>query len=116
MGIFRDMGQDRRIRDIQERASESHSLAKDASERIQELERRVDRLTLVCAALWEMLRDSGKLTEEDLAAQVAIIDARDGKVDGRMGSHVIVCPGCKKPMMRSQPRCIYCGEAAPTLS
>jgi hypothetical protein len=116
MGIFRDMSQDRRIREIQGSASEARSLAKDATERIQELERRVEHLTLACAAMWELLRDSGKLSEDDLASQVAAIDARDGKVDGTMGSRVAVCTGCKKPLMRSQPRCIYCGEPAPKRS
>jgi uncharacterized protein YlaN (UPF0358 family) len=113
MGIFRDMNQDRQIRDMQGKASEAHSLAKDASERIEELQGRVEHLKLVCAAMWELLRDTGKLTEQDLAVRIADIDSRDGKIDGTLGSQVPACANCKKPLMRSQDRCIYCGEPAP---
>jgi hypothetical protein len=112
MGIFRDMNQDRRILEIQGSASEAKSLAKDASEKIEELQGRVDHLTLVCAAMWELLRDTGKLTEQDLSVKIADIDSRDGKIDGTLGSQVPVCASCKKPLLRSQTRCIYCGQPA----
>jgi uncharacterized protein YlaN (UPF0358 family) len=114
MGIFWDLNQSRRIRDNEVNSAEARSLAKDAAERADELQHQVDKLTLACAAMWELLRESSNLSEDDLATRMAMIDARDGKVDGTLRTPVATCPNCKKPLMRSQARCIYCGQTVAT--
>ena len=35
-------------------------------------------LKLVCAAVWELVKEKSKLTEDDLVAKVAELDAKDG--------------------------------------
>jgi hypothetical protein len=48
------------------------------------VDERVDQLLLVCAAMWELIREKTNLTEEDLINRVAMLDARDGVADGRL--------------------------------
>ena len=53
---------------------------------IADVRRLVDRLTLACQAMWELLRDRSDLTEEDIEAKILEIDARDGRVDGKIAT------------------------------
>ncbi|MCA3006104.1 MAG: hypothetical protein IOD15_12205 [Phycisphaerales bacterium] len=76
---------------------------------VDELEQRVDRLTLLNAALWELLRDRAKLTEADLVNKVQEIDLRDGRSDGRIRSTPKVCDACGRTISSRHQRCLYCG-------
>ena len=44
--------------------------AENVQEAVGRLERRLDRMALVCQALWELIRDNTSLGEDDLAAKV----------------------------------------------
>jgi len=116
MSIFGQMGQNQRIRDSQSAAGEARAVAKDAMRRVDALEERIAHLTLLCNAMWELLRDKSNLAEADLAVRAADIDSRDGKLDGKLPELAAACVKCGKPRMRSQPRCIYCGTDAPRSS
>jgi hypothetical protein len=76
---------------------------------VEQLEQRVERLTLLNAALWELLRDKGKLTEADLVNKVQEIDLRDGRADGKMRSAPKVCGACGRTVSSRHQRCLYCG-------
>jgi len=56
----------------------------------------------------------GKLTEDDLAAKVAEIDARDGVADGRITKQPRTCPGCGHTVYPRHKKCLYCGADLPT--
>ncbi|MGB0768101.1 MAG: hypothetical protein ACPGYV_10360, partial [Phycisphaeraceae bacterium] len=47
--------------------------AADASD-LRYLEERVDRLSLICMAMWSLMQDKASLTEEDLIERVKLID------------------------------------------
>jgi hypothetical protein len=79
------------------------------------LEERVDRLTLVCAAMWELIRQRTKLTEADLTEQMAIIDARDGSADSKI-TPKRTCGKCQRPLMGRNRKCLYCGYESPMQS
>jgi hypothetical protein len=83
------------------------------TDRIGQLEEELDRLTLVCAAMWELLEARLQVTQEDLAAQVAKVDARDGTVDGKLTHAVSQCPECARTMSPRHRRCLYCGFDLP---
>ena len=70
---------------------------------------RVDKLLLVCTALWELLKERTDLTEEDLLEKVVQIDAQDGEVDGEVTRRPRPCVKCGRPMSPSHSRCLYCG-------
>lgn len=76
---------------------------------MDELERRVDALTLTCQALWELTQGQLKLTDRQLLAKIQEIDLRDGKADGKITLTTGVCPKCKQRTSAARRRCVYCG-------
>lgn len=74
-----------------------------------QLRRHVDRLTLACQAMWELIRDRGLATEAELEEKVLEVDLRDGKADGRIASQVITCPSCGSNTNSRRTQCVMCG-------
>ena len=83
--------------------------AADASD-LRYLEDRVDRLSLICMAMWSLLQDKTKLTEEDLIERVKMLDLMDGQEDGKATRTVSKCSRCDRPMNARHKKCIYCGH------
>ncbi|MBT3278289.1 MAG: hypothetical protein HN909_06870 [Phycisphaerales bacterium] len=78
------------------------------------LARRVDKLTMACMAMWELIRDQTTLTEEDLIAKMREIDLRDGSEDGKLTLRVRNCPACNRPVGPRSDQCLYCGADMPS--
>lgn len=76
---------------------------------------RIDRLTLVCLAMWELVREHTDLTDEDLRAKVEEIDTADGRRDGFHRPAADRC-GCGAAVAAGAPRCQFCGAEAPDRS
>ena len=89
--------------------STGSATARDAQSKAVHLENRLDKLTLICQALWELLKERGELTEEDLAAKVREIDLRDGVADGKISKQIKRCPKCDRVMSQRHEKCMYCG-------
>ena len=81
--------------------------------KLEQLQERVDKLNLVCLAMWELIREKTNLTEDDLTTRVAMIDARDGVADGKVTRRTQPCPKCQRPMSAEHRKCLYCGFAKP---
>ncbi len=79
-----------------------------AEDRAVRLERRLEKLTLVCQALFTLVRDRAGITEDDLARRVREIDLTDGRLDGRMAP-AFTCGACGRVTSRRHGRCLYCG-------
>lgn len=71
--------------------------AADASD-VRYLEDRVDRLSLICMAMWSLLQDKTQMSEEDLMERVKMLDLMDGKADGKATKTVSQCSRCDRPM------------------
>ena len=90
-------------------AAQAREAAHDARDKANEIRDRFDRLTLLCMAMWELMKKSG-VTDEQLAAKVKEIDLADGKLDGRYSPSVVSqCPKCGHVMSRRHSKCLYCG-------
>ena len=76
------------------------------------LEDRIDRLALICMAMWSLIRSETNLTEEQLLERVREIDLMDGEEDGKITRQVTQCSRCNRPMSSRHTRCIYCGSDA----
>ncbi len=74
------------------------------------LEDRVDRLALICMAMWSLIQSETNLTEDDLLERVKQIDLTDGVADGKITRHVARCGQCDRPVSSRHTRCIYCGS------
>ena len=94
-------------------SSEAASAKRDIADLERELERELGRLKLVCAAVWELLKQRSKLTEEDLVAMVAMLDAKDGVADGQLTRSVRPCVDCGRTVAAKQTKCMYCGKEQP---
>lgn len=73
------------------------------------VQRQVDRLSLACQALWEILRERTDITEEDLESKMLEIDGRDGSLDGKVAPQVLDCPSCGRKTSSRRNTCVMCG-------
>ena len=87
--------------------------ARKATRSLQDFEMRLgenfDRLTLICRALWELMREQNNLTEEDLLKKVKEIDLLDGVLDKKLRNPPKKCSKCGRAVSKRHMRCIYCG-------
>lgn len=90
-------------------AGRAESSADRVFHEVNELRRHVDRLSLACQAMWELLRDRSGLTEGEIEAKILEIDARDGTVDGKMTVQTIPCPSCHRNTNTKRDICVMCG-------
>ena len=81
-------------RSLSRTADRAMSKADPHAADIAEVRRQVDRFTLACRAMWELLRDRSGLTEQDLEAKIPEIDSRAGRIDGRMTRQPAECSAC----------------------
>ncbi len=86
-------------------ASDARSAKRDVSH----MEDRIERLSLVCMAMWSLIQDKTKLTEEDLMERVRMIDLMDGTEDGKASQTVQKCHACGRTMSPRHQKCLYCG-------
>ena len=91
-------------------AARASSGARRAEQAASEAEERLEKLTLITMAMWELLRDNSKLTEADLLGKVQEIDLRDGVPDGKVTATVSKCPKCQRTMNPRHQICLYCGH------
>ena len=101
---FQELDSDRRTQDIR-----ATSKANAQNRQQVQLEDRIERLSLVCMAMWSLIQDKTNLTEEDLLDRVKTIDLMDGVADGKATRTVSKCSACGSTMSQRHARCLYCG-------
>ena len=79
------------------------------SQKMQDVSDQVERLSLACQAMWELIRDRTQLTEQDLENKITEIDGRDGRVDGKISTQSLNCHNCGKPTHSKRSFCVMCG-------
>ena len=81
---------------------------------VRQLDDKVDRLALICRAMYELIRESSDISDEQLAAKVTEVDLRDGKADGKMTPQQKDCPECDAKICARFNRCLFCGYKDPS--
>lgn len=71
---------------------------------------RLDRLSLLCEAMWELLKHTTELSDEDLAARLIEVDERDGERNLRRQRLPQLCDACGSRSPAKNVRCQVCGE------
>lgn len=74
-----------------------------------ELERRLEKLSLLCRAMWTLVQERTGLTEEEIARRAVEIDLLDGKADGKVSVKASMCASCNRTVAPRHARCLYCG-------
>jgi hypothetical protein len=84
-----------------------------ATRAMEELEKtlaeKTDGLSLICRAMWELMRESHGYSEQTLMDKVREVDLLDGTLDGKVRKLRKECPRCRRVMSRKLNRCLYCG-------
>jgi hypothetical protein len=92
-------------------AADANAVAAGAQKNdVYKLHDRVERLTLVVAAMWSMLEDQG-MTEAQLMERIREIDAADGTPDGKITHAPVDCTGCGAKVPAELAACQFCGVA-----
>ena len=78
--------------------------------RLREIEDRVNRLSMICCAMWTVVSAHSNVEDEELVRLVQELDLVDGVEDGRARvPEVRDCPQCHRPVSIRHLRCLYCG-------
>jgi hypothetical protein len=104
-----DVYQQTRIAGAERAAESAESKVERSARAVEDLQRHVDRLSLACQALWELLRERSDLTEDDIEKKMLEIDGRDGAVDGKIGIQALDCPSCGRKTSSKRNSCVMCG-------
>jgi len=108
-GLFWEIHQTRRIAEAKAAGQRGSAKALDAMREVRAMEDRIDKLALVCRAMWELLKENTDLTEEHLMARVEQIDLSDGRDDGKVKAKVQKCAKCDRTLAQRHKKCMYCG-------
>jgi hypothetical protein len=104
-----NIAQHRQIETLDRAAADANETARRAAANVIEIQVALERLSLTCRAMWELLRERTSVSEADLIAKVHEIDLRDGRLDGRARSAAKHCPQCSRVNNSRRDRCLYCG-------
>ena len=108
-----DLYQSRQISQLDARISEVQAartkdgVARDAATRLED---KVDKLALICHAMFELMQETHGVSDERLKKKIVEIDGRDGQVDGRITRRAKKCPKCEAMMSPQFGRCLFCGH------
>ncbi|WKD51108.1 hypothetical protein [Microbulbifer spongiae] len=112
-----DAFQQSQISDNQKRSSDAKNDSALALRSVRELEEKLDRLSLLCHALFEELERTTGFSEAQLKEKMLEIDLRDGKLDGKVNLTAgKKCPDCGHQIKKSRPNCFYCGASLQGIS
>ena len=109
MDFLFDIYQQGKITEAKQQAEKAANKADRFANEIKSIERRLNRLTLATQALWEIHRDAGHQSEEELVAKMQEIDLRDGSADGKISRTIKVCADCGRNSNSKRLECLYCG-------
>ncbi|MFV1971247.1 MAG: hypothetical protein ACC683_09620 [Acidimicrobiia bacterium] len=93
-----------------QRAASIPSVSSVSVNDMEDMSERIDRLVLVCAAMWSILEGTGA-TEEQLKARIAEIDASDNVLDGQITAQANRCAKCDSMIAPGLTACQFCGES-----
>jgi ferredoxin len=69
----------------------------------------IDRLTLVCQAIWSLVEESTDLTREDLESRIQELEAADEELLAQIEDARQTCPRCKAAIPANMTKCQFCG-------
>lgn len=100
----------------QRNATQAATLARSAAaadgvrqtSRVEDLNEKIERLTLAVKAMWALLEEQG-MTSDQLIAKMEEIDTSDGERDGLATPHAGDCTACGAKVAAGLSSCQYCG-------
>lgn len=93
-------------------ASLARGMASDGthhSNRIEDLNERIDGMALIIRGMWMLLEENG-YTPEQLLDKIEEIDLADGVADGQVTARPADCRACGSKVAPELDKCQFCGE------
>jgi predicted nuclease with TOPRIM domain len=87
----------------QSEASRVAGRATQLEDEIKHLQKRMDSLSMICRAMWELIQDHTPLTDEDIEQKI-----QEFKQSAE-GTQAKKCSNCGRAIVRRQTKCLYCG-------
>jgi hypothetical protein len=106
MGIFGNWYQLGRIREAEAKASEARDDVREQGATVRDLERQVQRLTILITALAEILRDRHGTPSEVIEAKIQEVEHREAPPHPRAKR----CAACGRLSSAEHTKCMYCDE------
>lgn len=103
-------------RRIELESSTAEHRHRSARDEIDLLHARLDRLTLINEAMWQLLAETTGLTMAHLEHRVYAVDMQDGNHDGRRQPQPSDCTSCGAKIHPTANICTYCSAQAPQRS
>jgi len=75
-----------------------------------DLRSQLDRLQMICEAMWQVIKERVGSDDEHLLKLVEQIDLRDGRLDGRSAPAASNCSACGRMVSVRTGVCLFCGE------
>lgn len=104
-----EIHQQTKIHQASRLARNAENKAERVDTEVDEIRRHLDRLSLACQSMWELVRERTDLTEEDLERRILEVDGRDGRVDGKISRQIADCPHCGHKTNTRRELCLMCG-------
>ncbi len=80
---------------------------------IDQLGARLEELTLMVEAMWNLLERAGH-SREELENEIRALDAADRAIDGRQSPAGTKCASCGAMVEAGRGACTFCGNAMPS--
>ncbi len=109
MSFLWDLIQQRQISNRQKENQKTQGRVREAASDFRSLKEQHEQLSLVCEAMWELLRDSVGVSETMLLNKVEEIDLRDGSLDGK-NNRARACNACGRKINPQRGLCLFCGN------
>ena len=77
---------------------------------MEQMQREIDQLSLVCQAMWTLIQDNLDISEAELKERIVALDMLDGVLDGKIGGVKMKCPECDATMNNKVKHCMFCGH------
>jgi hypothetical protein len=106
MDLFRYLYQQSLIRQAEDTASEARRSVREQEFAVTELERQVERLTIVVIALAEILRDRHGIPVEVIEAKLQEVERRGATLRPSPKR----CGGCGRVSGPAHANCMFCGK------
>lgn len=112
MGLFEmfwELDQRRRIRQLESQHEAMSRSGQDGRRQDTALEDRLERLSLVCHAMWGLLQNKCGVTDAELEREMLRLDLADGKQDGKHAAPLLNCSECTRQNNPTRRACLFCG-------
>jgi hypothetical protein len=101
-------------------ANSAQSAANSAQREARNVEQRVERLALICQAMWRLLQEQTNLGEQDLLQRLSELQAEHDQSNqtepANTNERRPQCPNCGRTFNPRHDKCLYCGEPKPANS